>query len=235
MLNKEESTRYARHIALKEIGEEGQIKLKNAKVLIVGVGGLGSPLALYLSAAGVGTIGLIDDDVVSVSNLQRQILYNSHEVGKSKVLVAKEKLKALNPFVNIISHNKRLTEENSINIIQDYDIIVDGCDNLLTRYTINEACLHINIPYIYGSIAEFTGQVAVFNHNNSKSYKDLFPLCDEISSIKQPKGVVGVLPGIIASLQANETLKVICGYGEVLSDKLLLFDALKNTYNILTI
>lgn len=235
MLTEEESIRYARHISLKEIGEEGQEKLKKAKILIVGVGGLGSPLALYLSAAGVGTIGLIDDDIVSLSNLQRQVLYSCNDIGKPKVFVAKQKLKALNPNVNIISYNNRLTNDNAINIISKYDIIVDGCDNIKTRYTINKICVETNTPYVYGSIAEYTGQLAVFNHKGSKSYNDLFPECDDTYKVNHPKGVVGVLPGIIACLQSNEVLKIICSYGEILSNKLLLFDALHNTYDILNI
>jgi len=235
MLSDNEKQRYARHISLKEIGIEGQLQLKNAKVLIVGIGGLGSPLSLYLSAAGVGCIGLIDDDVVSESNLQRQILYNTNEIGLPKVDVAKRKLEALNPNTRFVSYNKRLTEDNAHDIINDYDIVVDGCDNLLTRYIIDNACVALDKVYVYGSIAEFTGQISVFNHDGGKSYSDLYPYSDEIKEITQSKGVIGVLPGIIATLQANEVIKVICNHGKTLSNKLLLVDALENSFTTINI
>ena len=235
MLSDSEKVRYARHISLKEIGVEGQLRLKQAKVLIVGVGGLGSPLSLYLSAAGVGCIGLIDDDVVSESNLQRQILYNTNEIGLPKVDVAKRKLKALNPNTRFVSYNKRLTEDNAQDIINDYDIVIDGCDNLPTRYIIDNACVALNKVYVYGSIAEFTGQISVFNYEGGKSYSDLYPYSDEIKEITQSKGVIGVLPGIIATLQANEVIKVICNHGKLLNNRLLLVDALENTFTTINI
>lgn len=235
MLTDNEHLRYARHLSLKEIGIEGQIKLKQSKILIVGVGGLGSPLSIYLSAAGIGSIGLIDDDIVSESNLQRQILYNTNEIGLSKVEVAKQKLKALNPNTNITIYNERLTECNAESIISDYDIVVDGCDNLITRYLINDTCLTLNKVYVYGSIAEFKGQVSVFNYKAGKSYTDLYPYTEKIKNFTQPKGVIGVLPGIVANLQANETIKVICEYGEVLRNKLLLINAIENTFTIINI
>lgn len=230
-----EQERYARHISLKEIGLEGQVKLKKAKILIVGVGGLGSPLALYLSAAGIGCIGLMDYDIVSESNLQRQILYNTEEIGQFKVMIAAQKLRLLNPYCEIVAYNERLTKENANEIISLYDIVVDGCDNLATRYLIDENCKKLGKVYVYASIAEFTGQLSVFNYKAGASYSELFPYSEEIHNIKQAKGVVGVLPGIIATLQANEVLKVICQYGDVLTDKLLLYDALKNSFDIINI
>lgn len=228
-LSKSEEERYARHIILSEIGKEGQEKLKKAKVLIVGIGGLGSPLALYLSAAGIGTIGLIDDDIVSISNLQRQVLYNTEEIGKPKVEIAAEKLRLLNPNINFIAYNTKLEENNANNIIENYDIIVDGCDNLPTRYLIDKTCKKYSKTYIYGSIAEFTGQVSVFDYKESGSYSDLFPYKEEANMISQSKGVIGILPGIIGNLQVNEVLKVICGYGDKLINKLLIYDAIKNS------
>lgn len=232
-LSESEEERYARHIVLSEIGIKGQEKLKKAKVLIVGIGGLGSPLALYLSAAGIGTIGLIDDDLISASNLQRQVLYNTEEIGNPKVLVATKKLKLLNPNINFISYNARLDDENASNIIENYDIVVDGCDNLVTRYLIDKTCKKLDKIYVYGSISEFTGQVSVFDYKKTGSYSDLFPYSEEINTIYQSKGVIGILPGIIGNFQANEVLKTICEYGENLTNKLLMYDALKNS--ILTI
>ena len=192
-LTEKEKERYNRQIQLDEIGEKGQTLLRQAKVLIVGVGGLGSPIAIYLCGAGVGTIGLVDDDKVSETNLQRQILYNETEVGKLKVLCAKERLQKLNSNICIEAYPTRLTKENAQEIISRYDIVVDGCDNFQTRYLINDTCLLLNKVYVYGAIRAFDGQVSVFNYQGGKNYRDLFP---------------------------DEVLKIISGYGEVLSDKL---------------
>lgn len=234
-LTEAEKKRYSRHFALNDVGEQGQEKLKAAKVLIVGVGGLGSPLALYLSAAGIGEIGLMDDDEVSESNLQRQILYNTNEVGKPKVDIAREKLSSLNPYTKFNVYNYRLTESNALEIIKDYDIVVDGCDNLFTRYIINDACVLLNKVYVYGSISEFNGQVSVFNYEEGPTYRCLYPFEESVNTFTQNPGVIGVLPGITATIQANEVIKIICGIGETLSGKLLLIDTLKTTFFCLDI
>ncbi|MFR6075342.1 HesA/MoeB/ThiF family protein [Phocaeicola coprocola] len=220
-LTEKEKERYNRQIQLDEIGEKGQTLLRQAKVLIVGVGGLGSPIAIYLCGAGVGTIGLVDDDKVSETNLQRQILYNETEVGKPKVLCAKERLQKLNSNICIEAYPTRLTKENAQEIISRYDIVVDGCDNFQTRYLINDTCLLLNKVYVYGAIRAFDGQVSVFNYQGGKNYRDLFPDEEEMLSMPAPpKGVLGVTPGLIGCTQTNEVLKIISGYGEVLSDKL---------------
>lgn len=235
-LTKDEKIRYARHIMLDEVGEEGQTKLKKAKVLIVGVGGLGSPLALYLAAAGVGEIGLIDGDTVSASNLQRQVLYSTADIGKMKVDIAAQKLQALNPYIRIHKHQCMLTPDNADTIIKDYDIVADGCDNLTARYIINDACVRHDKVYVYGAIAEFTAQLSVFNYKGSATYRCLYPYdANTVNSFTQSKGVLGVLPGIIGNMEANEVIKVITGCGEVLADKLLLADIAHNTYTCINI
>lgn len=218
--------RYHRQIILSEIGEEGQNKLKKAKVLIVGVGGLGSPIALYLAGAGVGTIGLVDDDTVNITNLQRQVLYSEKELGKSKALCAAKKLSALNSEINIHPYPTRLTAGNAHEIISGYDIIVDGCDNFSTRYIINDICAEQGKPYVYGAICGFEGQVSVFHYGeNKKSYRDLYP--DEVGMRNMPsppKGVIGVTPAVVGSIEANEVIKIICHFGDILSGKLWTFD-----------
>ena len=217
--------RYNRQIILPELGESGQEKLKNAKVLIVGVGGLGSPIALYLTGAGVGNIGLIDDDVVSESNLQRQVLYSEAEVGLPKAIQAQKKLNALNSQIKIEAYNTRLTKENAEEIIGKYDIVVDGCDNFMTRYIINDTCVKLGKTYVYGAIRAFDGQVSVFNYQSGKNYRDLFPDEEEMLSMPAPpKGVIGVTPGLVGCVQANEVIKIICGFGETLSGKLWYID-----------
>ena len=201
--------RYNRQIILPEIGEEGQAKLKAAKVLIVGVGGLGSPIALYLAGAGVGTLGLVDDDEVSISNLQRQVLYT-----------------ALNSEITVNSCPGRLSKENAQALISDYDIVVDGCDNFATRYLINDVCAEQGKPYVYGAICGFEGQVSVFNYGKTKkTYRDLYPNEEEMLRMPPPpKGVIGVTPAITGSVEATEVLKIICGFGEVLAGKLWTID-----------
>lgn len=218
--------RYDRQILLPEIGEEGQEKLKAAKVLIVGVGGLGSPIALYLAGAGVGTIGLVDDDVVSISNLQRQVLYSEEELGDFKAVCAAMRLTALNSEIKINSCPGRLSKENAQELINTYDIIVDGCDNFVTRYLINDSCMALGKPYVYGAISGFEGQVSVFNYgDNPKNYRDLYPDEEEMLRLPPPsKGVMGVTPAITGSVQATEVLKIICGFGEVLAGKLWTID-----------
>ena len=217
--------RYNRQIILPELGKEGQQRLQRAKVLIVGVGGLGSPIALYLTGAGVGTIGLVDDDVVSISNLQRQVLYSESEVGLSKAIQAKKRLEALNSDVQINAYPTRLTKDNAANIIHPYDIIVDGCDNSATRYLINDTCVQQGKIYVYGAIRAFDGQVSVFNYQGGPNYRHFFPDEAEMLSMPHPpKGVLGVTPGMVGCAEAAEVLKIIGGYGEVLSGKLWMID-----------
>ena len=227
-LSQKELVRYNRHIILPEIGLEGQEKLKKAKVLVIGAGGLGCPVLLYLSAAGVGTLGILDFDEVSESNLHRQILYTSADVGQSKAAVAAQKLKAQNPFTNFVVHNVRLSTENALSIFEQYDIVVDGSDNFPTRYLVNDACVITNKVLVFGSIFKFDGQVSVFNYQGGPTYRCLFPdppSADEVPNCAQV-GVLGVLPGLIGTMQANETIKIITGAGQVLSGKLFYFDAM---------
>lgn len=235
MISEEEKQRYSRHIILDDIGNEGQNKLKKSKVLIVGVGGLGSPLSLYLAAAGIGEIGLMDDDVVSKSNLQRQVLFNTYEVGKPKVDIARKKLSALNPYSKFNTYNFRLDKNNALDIIKNYDIVVDGCDNLLTRYIINDACVRLDKVYVYGSIGAFNGQVSVFNYNEGPTYRCLYPYDEDIKNFTQSQGVIGVLPGITATIQANEVIKVVTGIGSPLSGRLLLIDTKDSNFMSLEI
>ena len=217
--------RYNRQIILPELGEKGQQRLKQAKVLIVGVGGLGSPAALYLAGAGIGTIGLIDDDVVSISNLQRQVLYSEAEVGMPKAIQAQKRLEALNRDVQINAYPTRLTKENADEIIRAYDIVIDGCDNFATRYLINDTCVKWGKVYVYGAIRAFDGQVSVFNYQGGPDYRHFFPDEAEMLSMPHlPKGVLGVTPGMVGCAEAAEVLKIIGGYGEVLSGKLWIID-----------
>lgn len=218
--------RYDRQRILPEIGEEGQRKLKRAKVLIVGVGGLGSPIALYLAGAGVGCIGLMDDDVVSISNLQRQVLYSESELGKSKAICAAQRISSLNSEITIRSYPTRLTKKNAREIISQYDVIVDGCDNFATRYIINDVCEELEKPYVYGAICGFEGQVSVFHYGEKKkTYRDLYPEEEEMSRMSPPpKGVMGVTPAVVGSIEATEVLKIICDFGEVLAGKLWTID-----------
>lgn len=218
-------TRYERQIALQEIGVEGQQKLQLTRVLIVGVGGLGSPIALYLAAAGIGTLGLIDDDVVGLSNLQRQVLYTEDEIGQPKVTCAARRLQALNHELKVETYAERLTEKNVHHLVESYDVIVDGCDNFTTRYLLNDTCLALHKPYVYGAIQEFHGQVSVFAYgNHPHSYRELYPDETFMKSTPALKSVLGTTPAITGSIQANEVIKIIAGYGEVLSGKLWTID-----------
>ena len=229
ILNNKDFERYSRHLVIPEVGEEGQIKFKNARVLIIGAGGLGSPLALYLTAAGIGKIGLVDFDSVSLSNLQRQVLYTTDDIGKPKTLIAKQRINALNPETEVVTHNVKLTSENALEILKDYDVIADGTDNFSARYLVNDACLILNKPNVYGSILRFDGQVTVFNYNNGPCYRCIYPVPPapgEVPSCEEG-GVLGVLPGIIGTLQANEVIKIVLGIGEILTGRLLLFEGLK--------
>lgn len=224
--------RYNRQLILNEIGEEGQEKLKKSKVLIIGAGGLGSPISIYLTAAGIGQIGIIDDDVVSISNLQRQILYSESDVDLIKVECAKNKLEKLNSEVKLDIYNKKLDENNAKTIISKYDIIVDGTDNTSSRFLINDTCLLLNKVYVYGAINEFHGQVSVFNYKGGANYRDLFSEGDVFPS---SKGVLGVLPGIIGCIEATEVIKIITGAGDVLSNKLFTIDLLTMQSHIFNI
>ncbi len=213
--------RYNRQQMLPEIGEEGQRRLARAKVLIVGVGGLGSPLALYLTGAGVGTIGLVDDDTVSLSNLQRQVLYSEAEVGLPKVYQAQKRLEALNSSLVVHAYPVRLTPENAEAIVAPYDIVADGCDNFATRYLLNDTCVKLGKVYVYGAIRAFDGQVSVFNYQGGPDYRRFFPdEAERCAPPPPPKGVLGVTPGMVGCAEAAEVLKIIGGYGEVLSGKL---------------
>ena len=218
--------RYNRHIVLPQIGEEGQQRLSEAKVLLVGVGGLGSAVSLYLAAAGVGRLGLIDDDVVSESNLQRQVLYAESEIGLPKVECAAKRLHALNHFVQIDTYAGRLTEENAEDLIARYDIVADGSDNFRTRYLISKVSAKLGKPYVYGAIREFDGQVSVFNLPGGKKYEELFPEEETNSMPSPPKGVFGVLPGMIGCAEATEVIKLITHCGDSLNGKLWTIDLL---------
>ena len=218
--------RYDRQMILPEIGKEGQRKLKQAKVLIVGVGGLGSPIALYLAGAGVGCLGLVDDDSVSSSNLQRQVLYSEEELGKPKAVCASQRLTSLNSEIETRHYSARLTAENAHRIIQQYDIVVDACHNFDTRYLINDICIEQKKPYVYGAICGFEGQVSVFNYGNQKkNYRDLYPDEEEMKRMSPPsKGVMGITPAVVGSIEATEVLKIICGFGDVLAGELWTID-----------
>ncbi|MFD1551415.1 dinucleotide-utilizing protein [Putridiphycobacter roseus] len=229
-LSKEELKQYSRHIKLKEIGLIGQLKLKAAKVLVIGAGGLGSPILQYLAAAGIGTLAVIDGDVVDQSNLQRQVLYTHHDIGVFKVNAAKEKLQALNPYIKIITYPFELDNKNAIELFKAYDIIVDGSDNFPTRYLVNDAAVIANKPLVFGSIYKFEGQVSVFNYKNGPTYRCIFPtppLADSVPNCAEV-GVLGVLPGMIGNFQANEVLKILLDIGEVLSGKILTYNTLTN-------
>ncbi|MEE2669206.1 MAG: molybdopterin-synthase adenylyltransferase MoeB [Gemmatimonadota bacterium] len=224
-----ELSRYARHLALPEIGREGQLRLKSSRVLVVGAGGLGSPLALYLAAAGIGTLGLVDFDEVDATNLQRQILHGTKDIGRPKLDSARDRLADVNPNVTVVTYPVRLDSENAMEILSSYDVVVDGTDNFPTRYLVNDACVLSSKPNVYGSIFRWEGQVSVFGESGGPCYRCLFreppppglvPNCAEA-------GVLGVLPGVIGSLQALEVIKLVLGTGKTLSGRLLIFDALK--------
>lgn len=221
-LTSKELRRYRRQIMIPEIGEAGQLKLKNARVLVVGAGGLGSPALQYLAAAGIGTLGIIDDDVVDESNLHRQVLYGSGDLGKLKAIIARQRLRHSNDLVKYDLLNIRLTSSNALDIIKNYDLVVDAVDNFPARYLINDTCVMLGKPMVHGAIYKFEGQVSVFNYQGGPTYRCLYPEApDETEAPKSSEvGVIGVLPGIIGSLQANEAIKIILGSGLVLSGKM---------------
>ncbi len=240
--SREELARYNRHMIIPDFGEVAQKKLKASKVLVIGCGGLGSPALLYLTAAGIGTIGIIDFDVVDDSNLQRQVLFDIHEIGKPKVEAAKRRLESLNPHVHFKLYNTHLNSENALDIFREYDVVADGTDNFPTRYLVNDACLLLDKPNVYASIFQFEGQVSVFNYVNAQNvrgpnYRDLYPVPPPPGLVPScaEGGVLGVLPGIVGSLQALEVIKIITGVGEPLSGRFFTFDALNfenRTFNI---
>jgi len=227
-LSKEEVLRYSRHLIMPEVGMEGQLKLKQASVLCIGAGGLGSPLTLYLAAAGVGKLGLVDFDVVDLTNLQRQVIHGTSDVGRSKLASARETLEEINPSIEIETYETRLTSENALPIFRDYDVIADGTDNFPTRYLVNDACVLLGKPNVYGSIFRFEGQVSVFYAPEGPCYRCLYPEPPPPGLVPScaEGGVLGVLPGIIGSIQAMETIKLILGNGRPLIGRLLVFDAL---------
>jgi len=233
ILKPEQRNRYERHISLPEIGEKGQQKLLDSRVVIVGAGGLGSPAALYLAAAGVGTIGVVDMDTVEESNLQRQILHSTETIGENKVDSAEKTLSTLNPDVNVITYNTRLNKDNAIEIIENYDVVIDGTDNFQTRYLINDASVKTGTPVVHGSIFQYEGQITVFDPKNGPTYRDIFPEPPENGTAPNctEAGVLGVLPGIVGSIQALETIKLILDIGEGLSGRLIVFDALEMSFH----
>ena len=228
----EQRNRYHRHLLLPEVGEEGQQKLLDAKVLLLGAGGLGSPAALYLAAAGVGTLGIIDMDVVDASNLQRQILHNTGRIGTSKVESARATIELLNPDVEVVAYEARLGADNIMEILSGWDIVVDGADNFPSRYILNDASVKLGIPVVHGSIFRFEGQVTVFDPRNGPTYRDYIPVPPpaELAPSCAEAGVLGVLPGIVGSIQALEAIKLILGLGDSLSGRILAFDALEMSF-----
>jgi adenylyltransferase/sulfurtransferase len=225
-------TRYSRHILLPEVGGKGQKKIANGKVLLVGAGGLGSPAGLYLAAAGLGTIGLIDSDVVDLTNLQRQVIHHTADVGRPKVLSAKEKIQALNPDVNVLMYEERLNAGNALKIFRDYDVVIDGVDNFPTKFLINDACYFADKPLVHGGILRFDGRVTTILPKKSACYRCVFkkPPPEGLVASCQEAGVIGVLAGIIGTIQATEALKIILGIGRPLTDRLLDFDARRTQF-----
>jgi sulfur-carrier protein adenylyltransferase/sulfurtransferase len=228
-LTKEEIKRYSRHIIMPEMGVDGQKKLKAAKILLVGTGGLGSPLGLYLAAAGVGRLGLVDFDVVDYSNLQRQIIHSTRDVGRPKLYSAKEKIQGINPYVHVDTYETALKADNAMGIIEDYDLVIDGTDNFPTRYLVNDACVLLDKPNVYGSVFRFEGQASVFYAKEGPCYRCLYPEPPPPGLVPSCAvgGVLGILPGVIGLIQATEAVKLILGLGRSLIGRLLLYDALE--------
>ena len=231
-LTADQRNRYQRHLLVPEIGEEGQLKLLNAKVLLLGAGGLGSPAALYLAAAGVGTVGIIDMDVVDESNLQRQILHNTGRIGERKVDSAKKTLVGINPDVDVVTYDVRLGADNIMEILDGYDVVIDGADNFPSRYLLNDASVKLGIPVVHGSIFRFEGQVTVFDPRQGPTYRDMLPEAPppELAPSCAEAGVLGVLPGIVGSIQALEAIKLLLGVGDPLRGRLVAFDALEMSF-----
>ncbi|KUP96597.1 adenylyltransferase/sulfurtransferase MoeZ [Thermobifida cellulosilytica] len=236
-LTVEEVQRYSRHLIIPDVGMDGQKRLKNAKVLVVGAGGLGSPTLLYLAAAGVGTLGIIDFDVVDESNLQRQIIHGQSDLGKPKAESARESIAEVNPYVRVVLHKERLDSSNALEIFADYDLILDGTDNFATRYLVNDAAVLLNKPYVWGSIYRFDGQVSVFWNEYGPNYRDLYPEPPPPGMVPScaEGGVLGVLCAAIGSIMANEAIKLITGIGDPLVGRLLIYDALEMTWRTVKI
>ena len=224
--------RYERQAILKGFGPEGQQKLAEAKVLVIGAGGLGIPVLTYLNAMGVGTLGIIDNDTVSISNLHRQVIYDESDVGQQKIYAIQEKLKAQNSNTHLIGYDTFLVKENTLKIVKEYDVVVDASDNFPTRYLVNDACVILKKPFVYGALHGYEGQVSVFNYKNGPTYRCLFPNMPKENEVPNcnEHGVLGIIPGVIGNLQALEAIKVIAGIGDVLSGKLLIFDGLRQSY-----
>lgn len=235
-LTPEDRARYARHLTLPRVGEAGQARLKSSRVFCVGAGGLGSPILLYLAAAGVGHITVIDDDTIERSNLQRQILHADEDVGTSKAESALLRLRELNPSIEVVAHRERLTSANALELLVGHDIVIDGTDNIPTRYLVNDACELLRMPWVYGSIFRFEGQVTVFNLDGGPTYRDLFPTPPPPEAVPscEEGGVLGVLPGVVGSIQATEAVKVLLGIGTPLRGRLLVYDALDMSMRTLT-
>jgi sulfur-carrier protein adenylyltransferase/sulfurtransferase len=236
-LSVEEIARYSRHLIIPDVGVPGQKRLKNAKVLVVGAGGLGSPALLYLAAAGVGTLGILDFDVVDESNLQRQVIHGVSDLGKSKALSAKESIAEINPYVNVILHEERLDSDNALDIFRPYDLILDGTDNFATRYLVNDAAVLLGKPYVWGSIYRFEGQVSVFWDEHGPNYRDLYPVPPPPGMVPScaEGGVLGVLCASIGSVMVTEAIKLITGIGESLLGRLMVYDALEMSYRTIKI
>jgi sulfur-carrier protein adenylyltransferase/sulfurtransferase len=235
-LNTEDYTRFSRHLSLKEIGESGQQKLKNAKVLVIGAGGLGSPLLIYLAAAGVGTIGIADNDVVSLSNLQRQVLFSTSQIGQKKAEVAARRLKYLYSEIQVHTFDKRLNADNAEELISQFDVVADCSDNFATRQLLGRETQRLKKPLAFASVMNYEGQITVFNYQNGPAFSQLYPGVPKDGIFKtEDIGLIGVLPGIAGCLQANEVIKIITGYGEVLSGKLLVFSIFENRFNLFSI
>ena len=235
-LSPNERARYARHIILPDVGEDGQKALRQSSVMVIGAGGLASPALLYLAAAGIGKIGIIDDDEVDISNLQRQIIHSTSDVGSLKSDSARRSISELNPGVDVVSFNTRLNAGNSLQLLAGWDVVIDGSDNFPTRYTISDACEILGTPWIFGSIHRFQGQISVFNYNNGPNYRDLFPSSPspELAPNCAEAGVLGVLPGIIGTMQASEAIKILLGIGKPLSGQLMVIDLKTMTTRLLT-
>ncbi|HEU0123706.1 MAG TPA: molybdopterin-synthase adenylyltransferase MoeB [Bryobacteraceae bacterium] len=236
-LSKEEIGRYSRHLIMPEVGMDGQLKLKNARVLLIGTGGLGAPVAMYLAAAGVGKLGLVDFDTVDVSNLQRQVIHGTKDVGKKKVDSAEETMKDINPFIEIVKYEVPLTSANALDIIREYDIVADGTDNFPTRFLVNDACVLLGIPNVYASIFRFEGQATVFCKDEGPCYRCLYPEPPPPGLVPScaEGGVLGILPGVVGLIQATEVIKLILGEGQPLQGRLMLYDALAMKFRELKI
>jgi len=235
-LSKEDLSRFTRHYSLTEIGQEGQLRLKNTRVLVIGAGGLGSPLLIYLAAAGVGHIGIVDDDTVSISNLQRQVLYTTADTGRKKVEVASGKLSALYPEIEIATYDTRLDEAKAEDLMHQYHVVADCTDNYRTRELIGRVSARLKIPLAFASVLNYEGQVSVFNYQDGPSYGNLFPEVPQDGIYNENEiGLLGVLPGIAGTLQANEIIKIVTGYGEVISGKLLVFNIRENRFSLIRI